>query len=101
MLAVHENAVLCTNPDPPSNHAPPPPVGERGRITTFSPASRRRLRRLLSTLQWSQLPPARFATLTLHRVPDDWHQRFSTWLQWLRDNGAAYLWRLEPQQRGA
>lgn len=31
----------------------------------------------------------------------DWHRRFSVWLQWLRDNGARYIWRLELQARGA
>lgn len=101
MLAVHENALLVAHPFPPVSHSPPPPLGVRGRVTRFSPASRRRLRRLLSVLQWSQLPPARFVTLTLHSVPADWHRRFSVWLQWLRDSGACYIWRLELQERGA
>jgi hypothetical protein len=101
MLSVHENACLVTNPDPPSCSGAPPPLAVRGRVTTFSRASRRRLRRLLSVVQWSQLPPARFVTLTLHRVPDDWHRRFAVWLQWLRDSGASYIWRLELQARGA
>jgi hypothetical protein len=101
MVEVYENALVAANPCAPVSSSPDPPQSVRGRVTSFSAASRRRLRRKLSTLRWSQLPPARFVTLTLHRVPDDWHRRFSVWLQWLRDNGARYLWRLEAQQRGA
>jgi hypothetical protein len=101
VVEVYENALVAANPARSDDCSPAPPVATRGRVTSFSPASRRRLRRLLSTVRWSQLPPARFVTLTLHRVPEDWHRRFGVWLQWLRDQDAVYIWRLEAQQRGA
>lgn len=100
-VAVHENAFLAASPAPRVHGSQPPPPATRGGITSFSPASRRRLQRLLSTVEWSKLPPCSFATLTFHRVPDDWHRIFNVWLQGLRRAGVPYLWRLEPQRRGA
>lgn len=101
MLQVHENALLVTNPEPPSWPQNPGPPPRRGRIVSFSDASRRRLRRLLSVLRWSELGECHFITLTFHRVPEDWHRRFSVWLHARRRAGARYIWRLEPQRRGA
>lgn len=98
---VHENAVLIANPEPPSWPQTPGPPPRRGRITSFSDASRRRLRRLLSTVRWREMGECHFVTLTFHRVPADWHRRFSVWLHGRRRAGARYIWRLEPQRRGA
>ncbi len=77
----------------------PPP--RRGSVCGFSPASRRRLRRLLATVRWPLLPPAHFVTLTFHDVPADWLGRFRALLEWLRRRDAWYIWRLELQKRGA
>lgn len=101
MLQLFEHALQASNPDPPWPATPDPPRVHRGKITGFSPASRRRALRLLSTLRTSQLPPARFVTLTWHRPPDRWLADARAFLQWIRRRDGRYFWRLEAQQRGA
>lgn len=101
MLCTFEHALQASNPDPPAHPAPDPPAHLRGAITSFSASSRRRLLRLLSTVQTSRLPPARFVTLTFHRPPEDWHACALAFRQWMRRQNALYIWRLEAQERGA
>lgn len=101
MLQTFEHALQVANPHPPHPAAPDPPRHLRGSISGFSASSRRRLLRLLSTVRTSALPPARFVTLTWHRVPPDWLHDARAFLQYIRRRGGLYLWRLEAQRRGA
>lgn len=101
MLCTFEHALQASNPNPPVRSEPDPPRHLRGPITGFSRSSRRRLLRVLSTVRTSRLPPARFVTLTWHRVPDRWHADALAFREWLRRRSCVYVWRLEAQQRGA
>lgn len=101
MLSTYEHALQACNPHPPLRSEPDPPRTNRGPITGFSRDSRRRLLRLLSTVRTSKLPPARFLTLTWHRVPDDWHAQALAFREYVRRRGGYYFWRLEAQKRGA
>lgn len=85
----------------------PPPVREKGDITSFSRASRRSLIQKILKLERSRLSAGSFVTLTYH---DDWtleredlQADLNAFLQALRREypDAVYLWRLEFQKRGA
>lgn len=79
--------------------------GKRGKIKSFSRAARRRLIRLLSQVDQSQLGNPVFLTLTYH---DNWHDRDIQRDReiFLKRVGRAYpgcrwIWRLDYQRRGA
>lgn len=76
--------------------------GERERITIFSRASRLRLLKMAASLQFEQ---AKFVTLTFSGIPTpqkakDALRRFAERLR-RRWPSASYVWRMEPQRRGA
>jgi len=80
--------------------------GARGAVVGFSRQSRRRLLRLLGTVQTERMGQGWFATLTYHRsYPDrgDVKRDLRALQDRLRrlDPAAAMIWRLEAQQRGA
>ena len=79
--------------------------GLRGDVRVFSRGSRRRLMRLLATLQQTALPV--FVTLTYPGVfpdqPAEYKGHWRAWVKRLRRRwpSAALVWRLEFQKRGA
>lgn len=79
--------------------------GRRGSVTQFTHASRRRLLRTIARLDRAVLPL--FATLTYpgeyNQAPAAWKRDLKVWADRLRRRfpGAAFVWRLELQGRGA
>ena len=79
--------------------------GKRGRISGFSPASRLRLLKLLSQVNFSA-SPAVFVSLTYGKdapTPEEAQRHLDSFLKRVRrvDGDCKYLWRLEEQERGA
>jgi len=78
--------------------------GTRGRITAFSPASRRRLIRLFARLEMAKIRTS-FLTLTFHQSPSTIEAKaaLKRFLMRLRRKYAdvAGVWRMELQERGA
>lgn len=81
--------------------------GRRGRVVEFSPGSRRRLMRLLNSIDRSRVPEPLFFTLT---YPGDWPRDPRVWKKHLkafrermkrRYGKFPAVWRLEYQRRGA
>lgn len=104
MLYEHGIRIYHPSPRQPSPSAEPT---ERGTITGFSKRSRRRLLQIFSCLQWSHVKGVLFITLTYHyghlssqQTPAQHLNRFLTELR-QRYPGCWYIWRLEPQRRGA
>ena len=84
---------------------PPGPGGIRGRVQVFSRGARRRMLRLLATLLRASVPL--FVTLTYPGIfpdqPAEYKGHWRAWVKRLRRRwpGAALVWRLEFQRRGA
>ena len=79
--------------------------GLRGKVGHFSYASRRRMMKDLAAIKGDHYQTMLFLTLTYH---NDWKGRaprkdLDVYLKRLRRRfpGLAYVWRLEPQERGA
>lgn len=79
--------------------------GRRGKVQSFSKSARRRLLRLLATVEKKSLPV--FITLT---YPGEYPHEWKTWKRHLdtfckrlvrRYPGCGLVWRIEPQKRGA
>lgn len=83
------------------------PGGPRGRVVGFSRASRKRLLRLLNTIDRERSGTPLFVTLTYPAEwpgdPRRWKRDLQVWLHRLgRQHPCAWsVWRLEPQRRGA
>lgn len=81
--------------------------GERGRITGFSAASRRRLLASVGSVDHRQLPAGWLVTLTYPgewaEDPARWKRDLDAWLKRLvrQHPGCFAWWKLEPQKRGA
>lgn len=79
--------------------------GPRGPVRGFTRAARLRLLRTVAKLRRDTIPL--FVTLTYpaeySHNPDDWKRNLKAWSGRLkrRNPGAAFIWRLELQQRGA
>jgi hypothetical protein len=79
---------------------------KRGIIRNFSQASRNRLLRLFSCLQYSKFYNTYFVTLTYHNRNEPKRATcksdLNVFLQYIRDNYplSHYIWRLELQKRG-
>ena len=83
---------------------PPPVGGKRGTIKGFTPASRRRMIRLLLTM--GEAVPT-FLTVTYGKewppAPEHWKRDLHTFMKRIRRAypDVSAIWRLEPQKRGA
>jgi hypothetical protein len=84
-------------------YKPPPPTARRGKVTTFSKRSRKRLITLMK-----QLAPrgrVKFITLTYQAIPStkDAKKNLRAFIERLRriNPGVSGIWRIEYQQRGA
>lgn len=81
--------------------------GKRGRIRGYSAASRRRLLRLMASVDRNAVGLPLFVTLTYPAVwspdPERWKRDLDTFLKRLqrRFPKVAVIWKLEPQKRGA
>lgn len=79
----------------------------RGRVQGFSRRSRLRMMRMFGRVQWSRYGQISFVTLTYHhghrRAEQSPAEHLNNWLTQARQRfpGVQYVWRLEPQQRGA
>lgn len=105
MLTIYEHGFKARNPAAPQQSGPAEPP-RRGRVTSFSRKSRKRMLDVMMRLQTSRLQRPTFITLTYHHAADndpDRHQRDrNAFLTALRRAvpGLQYIWRLEPQTRG-
>jgi hypothetical protein len=82
-------------------------TGKRGKCKGFSPRSRRRLLIFMATLN-RHAPLPLFITLTYPEWwPSDWHDWKDQLDDWAHHHlerrfpGCSFVWKLEPQQRGA
>lgn len=85
--------------------AAPPPPNPRGVVSGFSRQSRNRLLQKLAKLKRAELPL--FVTLTYPGVfpvaPEDWKKHLDNFAKRFRRRfpNAGFIWKLEPQKRGA
>lgn len=105
-VEVYETALSFDKPQE-YEGSPVPPDRERGDISSFSSASRRRLIKKMLRLERSRLSDGMFLTLTYHEQwPEDraaLKRQLNAFLQACRRRwpGLHYLWRVELQKRGA
>ena len=105
-VTCYEHAIRLSAPQKEAS-APPPPTREKGDIKTFSRHSRSRLVQKLLKLRSSRLSEGLFVTLTYHhnwsQDHEDVQRHLGAFLAAYRRAypEAAYIWRLEFQNRGA
>lgn len=105
-LEIYENGLRFQNdatPPPPPRRKPP----IRSQIKGFSAASRKRLLRIFSMLQFSEYADSCFVTLTYHyghlktKNSPVYHLNHFLTLVRQRFRSVHYIWRIELQKRGA